>query len=60
MSDYRASIIGADGHIELRIDLDVPDEAVVRERAEHLVDGHAVEHWEGATKLARFEPISRH
>jgi hypothetical protein len=25
-----------------------------------LVDGRAVELWEGATRLDRFEPISRH
>jgi len=51
MSVYRAYIIGADGHIELRIDLDVHDEAAARERAKQLVDGHAVELWEGATKI---------
>ncbi|RZN10370.1 hypothetical protein CWO91_13480 [Bradyrhizobium genosp. SA-3] len=56
MSVYCAYMIGADGHIELRIDLDVRDEAAARERAKQLVDGHAVELWEGATKIETFEP----
>ncbi|MCJ9702188.1 hypothetical protein [Bradyrhizobium sp. SHOUNA76] len=60
MGEYRAYIIGADGHIKMRIDLDVQDDATAREKAEQLVDGHAVELWEGATKLARFEPIRKH
>ena len=60
MGDYRAYLIDADGHIETRVDLDVQSEAAAREKAKQLVDGHAVELWDGATKIARFEPISRH
>ncbi|MCP3410502.1 hypothetical protein [Bradyrhizobium sp. CCGB01] len=60
MGNYRAYLIGADGHIEQRVDLEVPDEATAREKAELLVDGHAVELWDGATRIARFEPITRH
>jgi len=56
MSLYRAYIIGTDGHIELRIDLDVRDEAAARESTKQLVDGHIVELWEGATKIETFEP----
>ncbi|UQR60246.1 hypothetical protein LRP30_24825 [Bradyrhizobium sp. C-145] len=56
MGVYRAYIIGADGHIELRIDLDMRDEAAARERAKQLVDGHPVELWEGATKIETLEP----
>jgi hypothetical protein len=59
MGDYRAYIIGKDGQIELRIDLKVPDEATARQTARQLVDGHAVELWEGATKIDRFEPIRK-
>ena len=56
MGEYRAYVIGADGHIELRVDLAVPDETIARERAKQLVNGHAVELWQGATKIERFEP----
>lgn len=60
MREFRAYILDEDGHITFRIDLQVRDEAEARERAKLLVDGHAVELWEGSTKLDRFEPISRH
>ncbi|OSI19540.1 hypothetical protein BST63_00270 [Bradyrhizobium canariense] len=56
MGEYRAYVIGADGHIQLRVDLVVPDEATARKSAKQLVNGHAVELWAGATKIERFEP----
>jgi len=60
MREFRAYIVDGEGHITLRIDLEVQDEAEAMERAKSLVDGHAVELWEGATKLAKFEPITKH
>jgi hypothetical protein len=60
MREFRAYLIDADGHITGRIDLVVQDEKEAKETAKQLVDGHAVELWEGATKLARFEPIQEH
>jgi hypothetical protein len=60
MREFRAYIIDGEGHITLRVDIVVEDEAEARERAKLLVDGRAVELWEGATRLDRFEPISRH
>lgn len=60
MRGFRAYIIDADGHIALRIDIEALDETAARDRAKQLVNGHAVELWEGATKIARFEPIQRH
>jgi hypothetical protein len=33
MGEYRAYVIGADGHIALRVDLVVPDETTARKRA---------------------------
>jgi hypothetical protein len=60
MRGFRAYLIGEDGHIVFRVDIEAEDEAVARERAKQLVDGHAVELWEGATRLARFEPITKH
>lgn len=56
MGEYRAYIIGADGHIKRRIEIEAQDESAARERAKQFVDGHAVELWEGATKIDRFEP----
>jgi hypothetical protein len=46
MGEYRAYVIGADGHIQLRVDLVVPDETTARKRAKQLVNGHAVELWD--------------
>ena len=60
MREFRAYIIDDEGHITLRVDLEVHDEVEARERAKLLVDGYTVELWEGATRLDRFEPISRH
>ena len=56
MAEYRAYVIGTDGHIERRVDLVLPDETTALQRAKQLVDGHAVELWEGATRIERFEP----
>lgn len=36
MGEYRAYVIGADGHIALRVDLVVPDETTARKRASSL------------------------
>ncbi|KGT73046.1 hypothetical protein MA20_46710 [Bradyrhizobium japonicum] len=60
MPFLEVAIIDGEGHITLRVDLEMQDEAEVKERAKLLVDGQAVKLWEGATRLARFEPISRH
>jgi hypothetical protein len=51
---YRAFIIGPDGHVQSRVDLLCKNETVAREQAKQLVDGHDVELWQGARKLARF------
>ncbi|GLR94803.1 hypothetical protein GCM10007858_24360 [Bradyrhizobium liaoningense] len=59
MREFRAYLIDGAGHITLRVDIVVEDEAEARQRAKLLVDGRAVELWEGATRLDRFEPISR-
>ncbi len=49
MQDYRAYIIGPDGHIKRRVDLICKDESAAQEQAKQLVDGHDVELWQGAT-----------
>jgi hypothetical protein len=57
MHGYRAYIIGADGRIRDRVDLFCETEDKAKERAKQLVDGDAVELWDQARKIARFEPI---
>jgi hypothetical protein len=55
MSDFRAYVIGRDGHIIERIELDhCPDEREAKEKAKQLVDGHDVELWELARLIERF------
>lgn len=56
MHGYRAYVIGRDGHIINRIDLMCETEAEAKERAKHLVDGHAIELWDGGRQIAKFEP----
>ena len=55
MPGYRAYIIGADGHFRTSVELDCPDDEVAKERAMQLVDGHDVELWQQARKVALFE-----
>ncbi len=54
MQEYRAYLIGRDGHIQKRVELICEDEASAKERAKQLVDGHDVELWQGAVKVATF------
>jgi hypothetical protein len=55
MRDYRAYILGPDGHVQARIDLiDVRDENTAKEQAKKLVDGHDVELWQLDRKIATF------
>jgi hypothetical protein len=54
MPEYRAYIIGRDGHIQHRIDLVCEHEADAMAQAKHLVDAQDVELWQGARKVARF------
>jgi hypothetical protein len=54
---YYAYIVGHDGHIQNRVVIlrDDDDEEAKR-CAKRLVDGHAVELWQEARKVATFEP----
>ena len=56
MDGYCAYILGDDGHISMRIDIETDSEEYAIERAKALVDGHAVELWQGDHKIAMFEP----
>ena len=55
MAAYRAYLIGPDGHIVSRIELLCDDDEAAKNRARQLVDGHDVELWDGAKKIAEFK-----
>ena len=59
MQEYRAYIVDQDGHVTGRIDLLCEDEDAARQRVKQLVDGLAVELWQGNQKIERFEPPPR-
>jgi hypothetical protein len=56
MHGYRAYIIGQDGRIKDRIEFHCEHESEAKERAKQLVDGAAVELWDQARKIVRFDP----
>jgi hypothetical protein len=56
MMEYRAYILGPDGQIVKRVDLICKSEEEAKKRVEQMVDGHAIELWEGARRIARFDP----
>ena len=55
MQEYRAYLVDPEGHIVGRTDLVCADDATAKEQAQQLVDGHDVELWQGAKKLAIFK-----
>jgi len=54
MEEYRAYVMGPDGHIESRIDIVCRDEIDAKERAKALVNGHDIELWHGDRVIAKF------
>jgi hypothetical protein len=54
MLEYRAYLIGRDGHIVHRVDMLCADDDAAKERALLLVDGYTVELWQGTRKVATF------
>ena len=56
MEEYRAYIIGPDGHIIYRVDIRCSDEEESRRIAKTAVDGHAVELWQAERFIERFNP----
>lgn len=59
MDEYRAYIIGPDGHITNRIDLLSRDENEARRLAKVAANGFAVELWQADRFIERFEPQVR-
>ena len=54
MSQYRAYVIGKDGHFEKAVELDCADDQAAQEYAKQLVDGHDVELWQQDRRIAKF------
>lgn len=52
--EYHAYVIGADGLIITRVELFCADDQAARRQAAQLVDGHDIELWRGANRLATF------
>ncbi|MEH2553617.1 hypothetical protein V1286_001146 [Bradyrhizobium algeriense] len=55
MHAYRAYLIGWNGHIVHRVDIECDDDEAAKERAKLLVDGHDVELWDGGRKITEFK-----
>ncbi len=54
MQHYRAYVIGDDGHIVSAVDLQCEHEDAAKALTAQLVDGHAVELWQGGRQIAVF------
>ena len=53
--EYRAYLIGNDGHFFEAVPLVCATDAEAIEKAEQLVDGHAIELWQRDRKIAKFD-----
>jgi hypothetical protein len=56
VKEYRAYIVGPDGHLLARIDLLCADDDAARQRARALVGGHPIELWREKNLIAEFQP----
>ena len=56
MPDYRAYIMGPDGHVQNRVELRCDDDVEAIRLAKQVVDGHDVELWQ----LDRYVETFRH
>ena len=54
MTDYYAYTIGEDGHIRGRIALRCTNDEEAKRYVRALVDGHSIELWQEARKVATF------
>ena len=55
MPEYRVYIVDSDGHFKSAVALICADDEIAKEQAKQLVDGHDVELWQYARKVATFE-----
>jgi hypothetical protein len=56
---YYAYVIGDDGHIVNRIAVLCDNDQEAERRAVQLVDGHVIELWQQARKVATFIPMDK-
>jgi hypothetical protein len=56
MPGYYAYLIGFDGRFEKRVAIVSDDDEEAKRLAKQMVDGHAIELWQEARKIATFEP----
>jgi PAS domain S-box-containing protein len=54
--NYRVYVIGDDGYVLSRTDIVSVNDEAAQARAKQMVDGHDCELWDGARKIAAFEP----
>ena len=54
MQEYRAYLIGPDGHIVKRVELVCADDEAAKEQAKSLANGHDVELWQEARRITEF------
>ena len=59
MRDYRAYIMGPDGHIKDRIEFWSKDDETAKKHAEQYVDGHDIELWHQDKKLQNLKTSSK-
>ncbi|MET4423227.1 hypothetical protein ABIB87_008719 [Bradyrhizobium sp. JR18.2] len=55
MRDYRAYVMGPDGHIEDRIEFWSKDDETAKKHAEQYADGHDIELWHQDRKIAEIK-----
>jgi hypothetical protein len=55
MAEYRAYIIGTDGHFIKAVDLDCADDEIALQQARQLVDSHDVELWQLDRRVAKLK-----
>ena len=54
MQEYRAYLLGPDGHIQGRVDFHCADDEEAKERAKALVNGHGIELWQRGRRIETF------
>jgi hypothetical protein len=59
MPGYYIYTLGDDGHVQSRVNAICDDDEQAKRHAEQLVDGHVVELWQEARKIAEFHPDNR-
>ena len=59
MAHYRAYLVGQDSYFIKAVDLDCADDDAAIKRAQKMVDGHDVELWQHARRIAKFDHRSK-